>query len=74
MTVTGSGPQGHITRDDIQAKLGELEGSAEAPMERAKSSLLVAGVVVVGVVVVAAYLIGRRRGRKRSTILEIRRT
>lgn len=74
MTLTGSGPQGRITRDDIQAKFGELEGSAEAPMERARSSLVGVVVVVVGVVVVAAYLIGRRRGRKRSTILEIRRT
>jgi MYXO-CTERM domain-containing protein len=66
-------PQGKITRNDIEAKLAEIRGVAddttEVAGEAAKTGLVVAGVAVV----VVAFLLGRRRGRKKSTIVEVRR-
>jgi|EndMetStandDraft_5_1072996.scaffolds.fasta_scaffold613366_2 hypothetical protein len=62
-----------VTRADIEAKLAEIRGvtddTAEVAEGAAKTGLVVAGI---GVVVVA-FLLGRRRGHKKSTIVEIRR-
>ena len=56
-----------ITRADLEAKLREVRGEVEEKGEAAKSTGLT--VALVGV----AFLLGRRRGRKRSTVVEIRR-
>jgi len=62
-----------ITRDDIEAKLRQIQGSTEAGADAARGAGM-AGVVVGGLVLVlVAYLLGRRRGRKRRTVVEIRR-
>jgi hypothetical protein len=62
-----------VTRADIEAKLAEIRGvtdeTAEVAQGAAKTGLVIAGV---GVVIVA-FLLGRRRGRKKSTIVEVRR-
>jgi MYXO-CTERM domain-containing protein len=62
-----------VTRADIEAKLAEIRGvadqTAEAAEGAAKTGLVVGGVAVV----VLAFLLGRRRGRKKSTIVEVRR-
>ena len=63
-----------VTRADIEAKLREIRGTAEdaAPdvPDTAQRTGLVAGALAV---VVVAFVLGRRRGRKKSTIVEIRR-
>jgi hypothetical protein len=62
-----------IGRDDIEAKLRELQGEVEVIGEEAKSYALTA-VAIVGVAIVAvAFVIGRRRGRRNRTIVEVRR-
>ncbi|HEX4980033.1 MAG TPA: hypothetical protein VFV35_08205 [Acidimicrobiales bacterium] len=62
-----------VSRDDIESKLREIRGEVDSTANAAKPALFtvvaVAAVAVVGV----AYLVGRRRGRKKSTIVEIRR-
>lgn len=62
-----------ISRDDIEAKLRELKGEVDETTEKAKpigmAAAAVAAVLVVGVV----YLLGKRRGTKLSTVVEIRR-
>ncbi|HKY14466.1 MAG TPA: hypothetical protein VJM33_06040 [Microthrixaceae bacterium] len=62
-----------ITRDDIKAKLLEIQGDATDTVHSAKNQLIAVGVAVATVVVVAAFLIGRRGGRRRSTIIELKR-
>jgi hypothetical protein len=66
-------PDKPVTRADIEAKLAEIRGVAddttEVAEEAAKTGLIAAGI---GVVVIA-FLLGRRRGRKKSTIVEVRR-
>ena len=74
MTATTSvGQGGEVSRDDIEAKLRELRGEVDAVGESSRS---VVGVVVVGVVVVvlaATYFLGRRKGRRKTTVVEVRR-
>ncbi|HEX4775763.1 MAG TPA: hypothetical protein VFW74_03230 [Acidimicrobiia bacterium] len=66
-------PPKHITRDDIESKLEELRGGVDEGVDQARNIGMIVGVVAVGVIVVGAFLLGRRRGRKRQTIVEIRR-
>jgi hypothetical protein len=62
-----------VTASDIEAKLRALQASLSAPVERAQPSL-VAIASTVGVALLAvAYLVGRRKGRLSSTVVEIRR-
>lgn len=62
-----------VTRADLEAKFEELQGAA-APQARKAGGAGLAALVVGGVLlVVAAYFLGRRKGRKRSTIVEVRR-
>lgn len=62
-----------ISKADIQAKLEELKGEVDTEVGDAKSMAVTVGVVVVVVVVLAAFALGRRRGRRLATIVEIRR-
>lgn len=62
-----------ITRQDIEAKLGELKGEVNTEVANARSIAIAVGVTVATVVVLAAFALGRRRGRKLATIVEIRR-
>ncbi len=62
-----------ITRDDIEAKFRELEGEVDDRKEQALNVAVVVGTALAVAVVLAAYTLGRRRGRKKTTIVEIRR-
>lgn len=62
-----------ITRDDIEARFRELEGEVDDRKEQALGVATIVGVAVVVGVVVVAFALGRRRGRKRTTVVEIRR-
>lgn len=62
-----------ITRSDIEGKLREIRGGVETAFGVAKpvgmAVVVVAAVAVIGV----AYFLGRRGGKKRRTVVEIRR-
>ena len=62
-----------IERGDLEAKFRELQGEAEETYESATNTLLTVGAIVVVGVVAVAYLIGRRKGKKRTTLVEIHR-
>jgi len=66
-------PDRKITRDDIEAKLQELRGEVDQRAEAAKVPAIAIAVGVAVVTIAAAYLFGRRKGKKRQTVLEIRR-
>jgi hypothetical protein len=65
--------RGRITRDDIESKLRELRGEVEDVGNASKVYVLAAGVIGLTAVVAGAYLLGRRKGKKRATVVEIRR-
>jgi hypothetical protein len=62
-----------ITRRDLENKFAQLRGTTSSETQKARvagtAALVVGGVVLV----LAAYVLGRRRGRKRRTIVEVRR-
>ena len=62
-----------ITRDDIESRFRQIQGDVVAAEDEARTS--VAAVVVVAAVaaVAIAFALGSRRGRKRRTIVEVRR-
>jgi len=62
-----------ITRDDIEAKLNQIQGGAAAEAEARQTNFIAVGVVAVVVALLIAYLLGRRRGKKRRTVVEVRR-
>jgi hypothetical protein len=66
-------PAPPISRSDIETKLRALQGDVQDKVEDRRSTILaVAGAIGV-VLVVSFYLLGRRSGRRRSTLVEIRR-
>jgi hypothetical protein len=64
-------PKERITREDIEARFRELAGQVDEEVTAARSQLVTVGLAVAVAVVAVAYLAGRRRGRKRSAVIEI---
>lgn len=71
--VTGSGPGGKIEIVDIRSKLQEIRGEVDEKTESAKPVALYAGVAGAVALVVLAFVLGRRRGQRKTTWVEIRR-
>lgn len=68
-----NGANGRITRHDIETKLRQIRGDVDSATESAKGAGSLAAGVAVVVIVAVAYLIGKKRGRRKSTTVEIRR-
>ncbi len=62
-----------IDREDIEGKLREIQDRMQPAAERARVLGLAAGVGVAAVAVLGAYWLGRRRGKRRQAVVEIRR-
>jgi len=61
-----------ITREDIEAKARELVGVVDETKESAQDKAML-GALAVGVVVAVAFLLGRRRGSRNKTMVEVYR-
>ncbi len=68
-----AGRDGKITRDDIERKFRDLQGHVDDKAESAKGTLVAVGAAVAVGVVVVAFLLGRKRGKKKTAFIEIRR-
>jgi len=66
-------PDKPVTRADIEAKLAQIKGVTDDTTEVAEGAAKTGLVVAAIAVVVIAFLLGRRRGHKKSTIIEVRR-
>ena len=64
---------GPVGRDDIEAKLAEIRGGVDETATAAKPTAMVIAVAAAVLVVTLAYLLGQRKARKRTTLVEIRR-
>jgi len=62
-----------ITRDDLEAKFRQVHGGTQSGANTARSAGKATGVIVAVGVVGIAYMLGRRRGRRRRTVVEVRR-
>lgn len=70
--MKGNG-SGRISRADIEAKLRAIRDDIEPVGDQAKGGLMAVAPVVVAVLVVGAYILGKRSGKKRRSVIEIRR-
>jgi hypothetical protein len=62
-----------VTRDDIEAKLREIQSDVTERVESKRSTVLAGAGVAAVVIIVLVYLLGRRAGKRKTTIVEIRR-
>lgn len=65
--------QKRITRDDLEAQFRQLQENVQRSVDDKKSTLLSVGVLGTFLVLVIVFLLGRRRGRRKTTMVEIRR-
>lgn len=61
-----------VSRDDIERKAQELIGAVDETAASAKNVAIIAAVAIAGVVA-AAFIIGRRRGSRNKTVVEVYR-
>lgn len=66
-------PSEKITRGDIEAKFRQITGDVDDKAEEARTTAITIGAVVAVAVVLGVFLFGRSRGRKKTTIVEVRR-
>ena len=64
---------GHITRNDIESKLRQITGEVSEVGAASKSYALMAGALAGVALLAGVYLLGRRKGKKRTTVVEVRR-
>lgn len=69
----GVGEGKTVTRDDIEAKLREIRGDIDTVGDNAKQYAVIAGAVVAVAVVALAFTLGKRKGKKKRTVVEVRR-
>lgn len=62
-----------VTRDDLEDKLRELRGEVQTTTETARGYLIAAGAAAAVLFVAAVFLVGKRRGKKKRTFVEVRR-
>ena len=62
-----------VERDDIESKFRELQGDVMATTEAAKGTAIAVGAGIGVLLLLLVFLLGRSRGKKKSTIVEVRR-
>jgi hypothetical protein len=72
MASTAAG-SGRVTRDDLEAKIREIQGSAGEQAASAKGTLVAVGGVAAATLFLIVFVLGRRAGKQRTTIVEIKR-
>ena len=63
----------HISRDDIEAKFRELRGEVDTAADTARQAFVIGGAVVAVAVVAVAFFLGKRRAKRTTTLVEIKR-
>ena len=61
-----------VSRDDIEAKAQQLIGAVDDTKESVQNKAMIAAVAAAAVVT-AAFIIGRRRGKRNKTVVEVYR-
>ena len=61
-----------ISRDDIEAKALEIVGAVDQTKESGKDKAML-GAVAVAVIVAVAFVLGRKRGSRNKTMVEVYR-
>ncbi|MEO5841518.1 MAG: hypothetical protein ABIQ73_18640 [Acidimicrobiales bacterium] len=62
-----------ITRDDLEAKFRELKGGVDQRTKAAKDTAMPFAIAGGVILLLLVYIIGKRVGKTKSTVVEIRR-
>jgi hypothetical protein len=62
-----------ITKDDLENKLRAFQGDIQDRVDDKKSTLMMVGGGALVVLLILFFLLGKRSGRKKTTLVEIRR-
>jgi high-affinity Fe2+/Pb2+ permease len=65
--------QQRITRDDLETKFRQLQDNVQGRVDDKKQTVVSAGIAVGVLLLVIFFLLGKRRGRRKTTLVEIRR-
>jgi membrane protein DedA with SNARE-associated domain len=66
-------PATTITRNDLEARFAGFQEGLRGKVESKKSTLITAVSVGSVVLMLIVYLLGRRSGKRKTTVVEIRR-
>ena len=73
-TLAGDAATGtKVTPEQLRAKFGELQQEVDTTTGAAKDTAVTVAAAVAVVVVLSVFAIGLRRGKKRTTVVEVRR-
>lgn len=62
-----------ITAQDVEHKLRAFQGQIQGKVDDKKSTLFAAGTGAVTILMLVFFLLGKRSGKKKSTIVQIKR-
>ena len=62
-----------ITRDDLEQKLRSFQGDVKGKVDDQKSNLMAVGAGLGTLLMIIFFLLGKRSGKKKTTVVEIRR-
>ena len=62
-----------VTRADLEAKLTEIDAELTDTGEAVKPKAIAIGIGALVLLVILAFLLGRRKGERKTTIVEVRR-
>lgn len=65
--------QTKITPDDVERKLRAFQGQIQGKVDDKKNTLFAVGGGVVAFLLLVFFLLGKRSGKKKSTIVQIKR-
>ncbi len=71
--MSKTAPSTTISRDDLESKLRAFQGDIKGKVDDQKSNLMAAGVGIGTLLLIVFFLLGKRSGKKKSTVVEIRR-
>ena len=66
-------PTQKISPADVEAKLRAFQGQIQGKVDDKKSTLVTAGAGLVTILLIVFFLLGKRSGKKKTTLVEIRR-
>jgi len=64
---------GDVSKEDLRNTLQSFQDGLRGQVDDRRSLIVTTGIVLGVALVVMAYLLGRRGGRRRSTLVELRR-
>ena len=62
-----------VTREDLEAKFRAVQGDVQSKLDDKKPSLLTGAAIGGVILLLLVFLIGKRSGKKKTTLVEIRR-